>query len=97
MINVWPIFYALSPGIPRHGYEVIAADSDLNIGTVTSGNISPVLQAGIGYAYLDASQTAIDQPVRIKARQKLINAKIVKPPFVTIKNRYWNNSNFKRK
>jgi aminomethyltransferase len=38
-------------GIPRHGYPLV--DNDENeIGYVTSGTMSPILQKGIGMAYL---------------------------------------------
>ncbi|MCR4880408.1 MAG: glycine cleavage system aminomethyltransferase GcvT [bacterium] len=66
-------------GIARHGYEVFNGGN--NIGVVTSGGISPTLNANIGLAYIDSSYT-IDDEIDIKIRDKFFKAKIIKRPFV---------------
>ena len=63
-------------GIPRAGYEVYSYEE--KIGYVTSGNYSPILKRGIGLLYNNSTH----EEVRIKARDKFLKAKIVKPPFV---------------
>ena len=65
--------------IARHGYEIY--DKEKQIGTVTSGGISPTLNINIGLAYIDSSYT-IDDEIDIKIRDKFYKAKIVKRPFV---------------
>jgi aminomethyltransferase len=67
--------------IPRHGYDVVDANENV-IGIVTSGTMSPVLQKGIGLAYINEPFTATDTEIFIKVRQKSVPAKIVKLPFV---------------
>ena len=66
-------------GIARHGYEIYANGE--NIGVVTSGGISPTLNANIGLAYIDSSYT-IDDEIDKKIRDKFCKARIVKRPFV---------------
>lgn len=54
--------------IPRHGYEVTAGAST---GAVTSGNFSPMLQHGIGLAYL-APPPPDDAEVTVTIRGKTV-------------------------
>lgn len=72
-------FIMQDKGIARHGYEVYAEGK--NIGIVTSGGISPTLNANIGLAYIDSSYT-IDDEIDIKIRDKFYKALIVRRPFV---------------
>lgn len=68
-------------GIPRSGYEVLDANDNM-IGRITSGTQSPVLNKGIGLAYV---QTAYSQPeteVFIGVRNRRLKAKVVKLPFI---------------
>lgn len=65
--------------IPRHGYPIYG-DSE-NIGTVTSGMFSPMLQKPIGLGYVAAAHAAIDSPLQIDIRGKRFPAKVVKTPF----------------
>ncbi len=67
-------------GIPRHGYEIMAGGKQ--IGTVTSGTLSPVLKKGIamGYVPLATAKTATELQIRI--RDNVVTVDIVKPPFV---------------
>ncbi len=66
--------------IPRHGYDILL-DSDI-IGKVTSGTQSPMLENGIGLAYINNNANKIGDLVSVNIRNKLIPAKIVKPPFI---------------
>lgn len=49
--------------IPRHGYLLRAGGS---IGTVTSGNFSPMLECGIGLGYLHPPAPGVDPLVEIR-------------------------------
>ncbi|HJU45867.1 MAG TPA: glycine cleavage system aminomethyltransferase GcvT [Chitinophagaceae bacterium] len=73
-------FEMIDKGIPRHGYE-IKDFSGRTIGKVTSGTQSPSLGKAIGLGYADKTYSAIDTPLFIKVRDKLLQAKVVKIPF----------------
>lgn len=68
-------------GIPRHGYKITTADGT-EIGEVTSGTMSPMLEQGIGTGYIQNEHAALEATIYIQVRKKLIPAKIVKLPFV---------------
>lgn len=65
----------------RPGYDVVDADGQ-PIGRVTSGTRSPTLGVNIGLAYVPDGQHKIGRPLRIAVRNKVVDATIVKPPFV---------------
>lgn len=65
----------------RHGYPVVD-DAGEPIGHVTSGTRSPTLGQNIGLAYVPAGQDKIGSPLRIRVRDKITVATVVKPPFV---------------
>ena len=48
-------FELLEKAVPRHDMKLFAQDKP--IGTVTSGNLSPILQKGIGLGYVDPAYT----------------------------------------
>ena len=73
-------FEMIDRGIPRHGYE-IKDHTGAQIGYVTSGTQSPSLNKAIGMGYVRTAFSAIDTPVFIKVRDKLLQAKVVKVPF----------------
>ena len=75
-------FEMLEKGIPRHGYE-IKDFTGANIGTVTSGTQAPSLGKAIGLGYVRREYAAIDSKIYIKVRDKLLEAKVVKLPFVS--------------
>ena len=52
------------------------------VGTVSSGNFSPVLQHGIAMAFLDPS-IEIGATVQLDARGTLVDATVVEMPFIT--------------
>ncbi|MCX8079978.1 MAG: glycine cleavage system aminomethyltransferase GcvT [Bacteroidia bacterium] len=68
-------------GIPRHDYDVADASGKI-IGKVTSGTQSPLLQKGIGLAYLSAEFAVPDKEIFILIREKPHKAKVVKIPFI---------------
>ncbi|MGZ5286744.1 MAG: glycine cleavage system aminomethyltransferase GcvT [Flavisolibacter sp.] len=73
-------FEMVDKGIPRHGYEICDKDGN-QIGYVTSGTQSPSLNKAIGMGYVSTVNAGTDQPVFIKVREKLVQAKVVKIPF----------------
>ena len=80
--GVTPLLAAISvPGRrpPRADQRVLRDGVD--VGVVSSGNFSPVLDHGIALAFLDAS-VAVGDAVQIDARGSLLDAEVVKPPFV---------------
>src|SRR5215203_2180861 len=73
-------FEMVDKGIPRHHYEICNA-AGTPTGYVTSGTQSPSLNKAIGMGYVQLQHSAIDSPLFIKVRDKLLQAKVVKIPF----------------
>ena len=73
-------FEMIDRGIPRQGYE-IKDQMGAPIGVVTSGTQSPSLGKAIGMGYVRNAYAAIDTPIFIKVREKLLQAKVAKIPF----------------
>jgi len=67
-------------GFPRKGYQIFK--DDLELGHVTSGTVSPILEKGIGLGYVKKEFSKIDTDIEILIRNKKVPAKIIKPPFV---------------
>ncbi len=67
--------------VPRHGYPV-CDDGGNEIGVVTSGTLSPTLQIPLGLAYVPTSYAVLDSSIKVKAGSKMLNARVVKLPFV---------------
>lgn len=69
-------------GIPRHGYPILSPEGE-DIGTVTSGSQSPILQQGIGLGYVtnDPIYTEPGQSIGIGVRGRTLAATVHKPPF----------------
>ncbi len=67
-------------GIARPGYKVFSVDSD-EIGIVTSGTFSPILEKAIAVAYVDKDASAIGTKLLVEMRKKMIEAEVVKTPF----------------
>lgn len=74
-------FEMIDKGIPRHGYE-IKDQLGATIGVVTSGTQSPSLGKAIGMGYVRTAFSDIDTQIFIKVRDKLLQAKVCKIPFV---------------
>jgi aminomethyltransferase len=60
--------------IPRQGMAVVEG------GEVTSGSLSPMLDVGIGMAYVDAAHAAPDTTLTIDVRGRERRARVVKKP-----------------
>ncbi len=69
-------------GIPRHDYPLLSAEGE-EIGVVTSGSQSPVLQQGIGLGYVpnDPAYTTPGALLAVSVRGRAVPARVVKPPF----------------
>ncbi len=65
-------------GIPRHGYEIRASGG--GAGKVTSGNISPILDTGVGLAYLSPPQESGER-IEVKIRERWVSGRVAEPPF----------------
>ena len=65
--------------IPRNGHAMRCGDS---VGTVASGNFSPVLGVGIGMGYLAPPPPEGAGTVEVEIRGDWQQARIVEPPFV---------------
>lgn len=68
-------------GIPRNGYAILDPHGK-EIGTVTSGTQSPVLNAGIGLGYVhnDEAFTRPGSPIEIAVRGRSMRAVVKQPP-----------------
>ena len=64
---------------PRAGDAVLADGAP--VGTMTSGSFSPVLEVGIGLAYLDRDLEP-GAAVEVDVRGRPVAAEVVRPPFV---------------
>ena len=68
-------------GIPRHDYELKDKDGK-PIGKVTSGTMSPTLKQGIGMGYVKSEFANENSTIFVSVRDKLLEAVVVKLPFV---------------
>lgn len=76
----------LDKSIARHGYEVYK-DGE-NIGIITSGGISPVLNYNIAMAYVKNNKDiCIGARIQVMIREKLHDAEVVRRPFVNKNNK----------
>lgn len=65
--------------IPRHGYPIL--DGTSQIGVVTSGMFSPMLQKPIGLGYVPVSYAEVGSKIQIDIRGRQFPADVVKTPF----------------
>jgi len=72
-------FEMIEPGIPRHGYDVLA-DGKV-IGFVTTGYSSPTLKKNIGLAMVDIEYSELGTIIEIQIRKKTAKAKVVSRSF----------------
>lgn len=70
----------IEQSIPRQGFEV-CDDKNRKIGCMTSGTFSPLLEYGIGMAYVQTVQSQKGNFVNVKIRNRLAKGKIVSFPF----------------
>jgi aminomethyltransferase len=64
--------------IPRHGFSILLNGE---VGQVTSGTLSPLLDKGIAMSYLTPQNASPGNVVKVKIRDRFEGAKLVKPPF----------------
>jgi aminomethyltransferase len=69
-------FKLAGPGIARQGNPIVGG------GVVTSGTLSPCLDAGIGLAYVPPGRTAVGTPLQIDVRGRTRDATVHAKPFV---------------
>ena len=76
----------LDKGIARHEYE--GYKDGEKVGVITSGGVSPVLNANIALAYVKNDKNiCTGSIVQVMIREKLHNAEVVKRPFIEKRNR----------
>lgn len=73
-------FEMIDKGIPRKDYLIF--DGENEIGIVTSGCHSPLLEKGIGMGYVTIDQSTIGSEIEIQVRKKKLKAQVVKAPFI---------------
>jgi aminomethyltransferase len=72
----------LEKAVPRHGFKIHASEAASDpIGEITSGNLSPLLQKGIGLGYVPLRYAEPGTAIMIDVRGKAVPAHIVKTPF----------------
>jgi aminomethyltransferase len=75
-------FELVEKAVPRHGFTIHRTEiSQAPVGQVTSGNLSPLLQKGIGLGYLPPALAAPGTAITIDIRGKACAAVVTKPPF----------------
>ena len=72
-------FELLEKAVPRRDMPLFAQNKP--IGTVTSGNLSPILQKGIGLGYVDPAYTETGTAFDVGIRDKRVPARVVALPF----------------
>jgi aminomethyltransferase len=70
--------------VPRKGYELMNEEGEI-IGVVTSGTQSPMLDIPVGMGYVNTEYSNAGTSIKIKLRNKAIEAEIKRPPFVEVK------------
>ena len=73
-------FRMTDPGIPRTGMDVMHGGE--RVGTVTSGTLSPLLDCGIGMAYVRADLAAPDTELSIDVRGRQRAGRTARRPLV---------------
>lgn len=75
-------FELIEKAVPRHGFKILNPEEPhAVIGEVTSGNLSPLLQKGIGMGYVVPAAARSGSSILIDIRGKACPAVVVKPPF----------------
>jgi aminomethyltransferase len=67
-------------GIPRHGYPITYYHRE--VGRVTSGTLSPILNKGIALAYVNLNHTKEGDELEVTIRDSTVKATVVRPPFI---------------
>ena len=64
--------------IPRHGFRIFQSGQE--VGEVTSGSLSPILDKGIAMGYVHSKGAYVDS-YDVMIRERIEPTKLVKPPF----------------
>ncbi len=72
-------FELLEKAVPRHGMKLFA--DGMQIGEISSGNLSPVLQKGIGLGYVLPPYRELGTRFDVEIRGRRVPAQVVKLPF----------------
>ena len=72
-------FVMQSRVIPRHGFAITGNGEE--IGVVTSGTLSPIINTGIGMGYVERRSAKEGALVDVRIRDRCEAARITKPPF----------------
>lgn len=75
-------FKMIEKGIPRHDYPIKDVNGNV-IGKVTSGTISPVLNAGIGLGYVITESSKPGSEIFIDVRGRSLKAQVQKTPLIS--------------
>ncbi len=76
----------LDKSIARHEYEIFYKGE--KVGVITSGGVSPMLNANIAMAYVkNIKEICAGTVVQVMIREKLHNAEVVKRPFIKKRNK----------
>lgn len=70
----------IDQGVPRPGFELYK-DTAEKVGQLTSGTFSPLLRYGIGMGYVQTSYAQNGNPVKVKMRGRMAEARTVGFPF----------------
>ncbi|HSM04097.1 MAG TPA: glycine cleavage system aminomethyltransferase GcvT [Longimicrobiales bacterium] len=70
-----------SRGFPRPGYRIVADGRE--VGTVTSGTLSPTLGEGIAMGFVETAHAAAGSEVAVEIRGHDVPAVVQRPPFYT--------------
>ena len=65
--------------IPRRGFAITGNGED--IGTVTSGTLSPIINTGIAMGYVEQRSAKENALVNVRIRERYEAARITRPPF----------------
>ncbi len=68
--------------------QIVKDSLNQDIGVITSGTMSPLLKVGIAICRLDRPSFELDIGVNISLNNRLVEAKVVKSPFVKIEKPY---------
>lgn len=74
-------FTLTEKGIPRSGYKIFNSNGN-EIGTVTSGSISPSTAKAIGLGFIKFNKIDYKKSIFVKIRNKKIKGKLSKTPFI---------------
>jgi len=72
-------FELVQKAVPRQGMRIFSDSQE--IGQVTSGNLSPILQKGIGLGYVMPDHGSVGTNISVDIRGRRVPAVIVKLPF----------------